>query len=71
MKVYKNVQGRLGNQMFQYASTLGIMHKNNIVTNVKMNFSNVYKNNFENDLKNFNLTHFEEVSKIELSNTQK
>lgn len=69
--VYKNFQGRLGNQMFQYASTLGILKANNIDEDIYCCFKDVYKQNFTNDLKEFNLSRYKEVEDINLSANQK
>lgn len=71
MNVYKNCQGRLGNQMFQYASSMGILKNQNIDEKIKMCFKDVYKMNFTNELQNFNLKHYEEVPKISLTPIQK
>lgn len=69
--IYKNIQGRLGNQMFQYASAKAIMKKNGINGSVNCCFKDVYKRNFENDLRHFKLQNFTEVDNIELSLSQK
>lgn len=68
--IYKKVSGRLGNQMFQYASTRGILKQNNINQDIMLDFSNVYKSGFENDLQNFNIKHAVEVDKIILNPVQ-
>lgn len=65
--IQKNIQGRLGNQMFQYAATKGILQSNNIDSELNLCFSDVYKNDFKNDLKNFNLKKYKEITKIQLS----
>lgn len=70
--IYKNIHGRLGNQMFQYASIKGIARKNKIESDkIVLNFKNVYKNDFENELQNFNLYNVEEVENNNLDFIQK
>ena len=71
VKVYKNIQGRLGNQMFQYASVKGFLRKNNISTNIKLCFKDVYSKNFDNDLKDLSLKNYEEVDSYQLTFVQK
>lgn len=69
--VYKNIQGRLGNQMFQYASVKGFLRKNNINSNIKVCFKDVYSQNFHNDLKELSLKNYEEVEAYKLTFLQK
>lgn len=65
------IHGRLGNQMFQYASIKGIMRKYEY-TELGMNFQNeVYRRNFENNLVDFNIDKYEEIKKINLNVYQK
>lgn len=63
----EEIHGRLGNQLFQYASIRGIL--NSIGSNEKINisFKKVYEKNFNNDLKNFNLKYLYETKKIKLT----
>jgi len=68
--IYKKVSGRLGNQMFQYASTRGILARNGIVEKVMLDFSEVYDFGFKNDLENFNVKHYVEVNKPKLNVSQ-
>lgn len=69
--VYKNIQGRLGNQMFQYAAAKAIMKKNNILGPINCCFKDVYKKNFKNELQEFHLKNYCEVPKIKLYFFQK
>ena len=70
--IYKNIHGRLGNQMFQYAAIKGIAQKNNLESDkIALNFKNVYKSGFENELQNFNLKNVEEVENNNLNFVQK
>ena len=62
----KNITGRLGNQMFQYASMLGIKHMCNLKQDIMLSFRKVYEKGFENDLKHFNVN-YTEIPKIKLT----
>ena len=66
----KNVFGRLGNQMFQYAAlrAYALEYKNEEIV---LNFNRVYDENFKNDLKDFNINDYKESNNIKLSLTQK
>lgn len=66
----KEVNGRLGNQMFQYAVLRAYMlkyHENGI----RINFGRVRNENFKNDLDDFNICKLDSDEKIELSTIQK
>ena len=66
----KNIFGRLGNQMFQYAAlrAYALEYKNEEIV---LNFNRVYDENFKNDLKDFNISNYKESNNIKLSLTQK
>lgn len=69
--IQMEIHGRLGNQMFQYATLRGYMEKYGY-KDLKLNFKNgVYSRNFKNDLEQFNIIQYEEVDKIEKSFIQK
>ena len=69
------VQGRLGNQMFQYSFLRGLQEKG-FDREINMDFSSVYKTNkpnegWENSLKYFNVKTFKETTNYGLSFSQK
>lgn len=68
--IYKKVSGRLGNQMFQYASTRGILAKNGMDDDVMLDFSEVYDFGFKNDLIDFNVKYGVEINKAKLNISQ-
>lgn len=59
--IYCNMYGRLGNQFFRYAfcKEIQFFNKGRII----IDFSNVYKKGFENDLEKFNIDNYIEVKK--------
>lgn len=69
------ISGRLGNQMFQYATVEAFKLKNKIDGNIKISFelNEKYKQNggFENQLVNFNINDYEVINKIKLNIIQK
>ena len=69
--VQMEIHGRLGNQMFQYATLRGYMEKYKC-EELNLNFKNgVYSRNFKNELEQFNIIKYKEVDKIEKSFVQK
>lgn len=68
--LYKNINGRLGNQMFQYAALRAYTLKYG-EEKICLNLTRVYKENFKNDLLDFNVASYEEVEQINLSKVQK
>ena len=67
----KKITGRLGNQMFQYASMKGIKRANNIEQPISLSFEKVYQRNFKNELKEFNIKDYTEIEKVSLTLRQK
>lgn len=67
----KKITGRLGNQMFQYASLRGIKCANNINQPISLSFEKVYQRNFKNELKEFNLKDYNEIKKVKITLKQK
>ncbi|MBP3766507.1 MAG: alpha-1,2-fucosyltransferase [Bacilli bacterium] len=68
--IFKNMSGRLGNQMFQYAMVRKIQEDNSNKDKLILNFKkNVYSKGFKNELKNFNVKEFYEIdnSRIKLN----
>lgn len=65
----KNVHGRLGNQMFQYAALRAYMLKYH-EDKIKINFDRVRDDNFENELKYFKICKLEKNEEITLSKLQ-
>lgn len=64
------MRGRLGNQMFRYATARKYMLENNI-NSLNLYFGNIYKQNFENNLKDFNIIEYNEIDKIKMNFKQK
>lgn len=68
----KELTGRLGNQMFQYAAMRGILAKNDRQEPIQVSFKKyVYSNGFRNDLQDFQVVSYEEVNNLKLSVWQK
>lgn len=64
----KEMHGRLGNQLFQYAAIRGILSKIESNETIKLNFSKrIYVKNFKNDLNDFKLKNYEEIDKMKPS----
>ena len=62
--LYKDISGRLGNQLFQYAAMRAFMERNHMTSDVMvLNFSNLGNPDFEQDLINFNVIKYEVVDK--------
>lgn len=64
--VYKEMRGRLGNQLFQYAAIKGILHDIGCDNEkIYLSFDRlVYSRNFKNDLVYYNINDYEEIKKI-------
>lgn len=61
--IYKEISGRLGNQMFQYAAVRKIYEENKESGPILLNFNEgVYNKDFKNELKEFNILPYKEVS---------
>ena len=66
--IYKEISGRLGNQMFQYAAIRSIYEKSKYKDGLILNFEKgVYQRNFENELKYFNIMPYHETDRFHLS----
>ena len=69
--ISKYMRGRLGNQLFQYATIRKILICNDNNDEIKLNFSKyVYSKNFENELKYFKINKYSEVNKININPIQ-
>ena len=65
--IYKNMRGRLGNQLFQYAAMRMIQETNNNADDLYLNFSKyVYSLGFKNELINFKVRPYNEIEKIKI-----
>ena len=65
------IHGRLGNQMFQYATLRAYMEKHN-KNELALNFKNgVYNRQFENNLLDFNIINYKEVDTLAMDKKQK
>lgn len=70
--ISKYMRGRLGNQLFQYATLRYIQEVNGNKDQIFLNFSKyVYSKDFENELKYFNVKEYTEKEKLDISFTQK
>lgn len=64
--IYKEISGRLGNQMFQYAMARSIYEKSNKKDNIYFNFQKgVFDRGFEDELRYFNVLEYKKVNKYD------
>mgnify|MGYP005758396461 FL=1 len=68
--ISKHIFGRLGNQMFQYAAIRAFQEKYRKNEELLLDFSEVYKMGFKEELSNFNVKPFK-TGKMKLNTSQK